>query len=137
LTTAASATLWAVGYDRMEIDVLAALPEVANPCRQACIRKTLPIYIFRGSRHPVGISIDQLLEAYQLAGLQEVTYKLYPEGRHETLNDQPRRSDARPDRVAQWHPAKRRSETRSGFRVGQEHDDRMCFGPIGKVWDRR
>jgi alpha-beta hydrolase superfamily lysophospholipase len=35
----------------------------------------------------VGGNIDQLLDAYRAAGLQRVTYKIYPDARHETLNE--------------------------------------------------
>jgi alpha-beta hydrolase superfamily lysophospholipase len=69
------------------IDILGALPDVASPARQRRVPKPLPIYIFRGSRDPVGSNIDQLLEAYRAAGLQNVTYKVYSEGRHEMLNE--------------------------------------------------
>jgi alpha-beta hydrolase superfamily lysophospholipase len=78
------------GFDsqvQLFIDILGALPALSLPSRQAGIPKTLPIYIFRGSRDPVGNNIDQLLSAYRAAGLQNVTYKLYPDGRHETLNE--------------------------------------------------
>jgi len=78
------------GFDsqvQLFIDILRALPALSRSSRQACIPKTLPIYIFRGSRDPVGENIDQLLTAYRAAGLQNVTYKLYPDGRHETLNE--------------------------------------------------
>jgi alpha-beta hydrolase superfamily lysophospholipase len=78
------------GFDsqvQLFIDILRALPALSRSSCQACIPKTLPIYIFRGSRDPVGENIDQLLTAYRAAGLQNVTYKLYPDGRHETLNE--------------------------------------------------
>jgi alpha-beta hydrolase superfamily lysophospholipase len=78
------------GFDsrvQLFIDILRALPALSRPSRQACIPKTLPIYIFRGSRDPVGGNIDQLLMAYRAAGLQNLTYKLYPDDRHETLNE--------------------------------------------------
>jgi alpha-beta hydrolase superfamily lysophospholipase len=78
------------GFDsqvQLFIDILRALPALSRSSRQACIPRTLPIYIFRGGRDPVGGNIDQLLTAYRAAGLQNVTYKLYPDGRHETLNE--------------------------------------------------
>ena len=49
--------------------------------------KKLPVYIFSGSRDPVGRNIHQLLEAYRTAGLEAVAQKFYPEGRHESLNE--------------------------------------------------
>lgn len=69
------------------IDILGGLSEMSDPVRQNRIPKSLPIYIFRGSQDPVGGNIDQLLNAYREAGLQHVTYKAYPEGRHEMLNE--------------------------------------------------
>lgn len=78
------------GFDsqvQLFIDILRGLPEVASPSRQGRIPKALPIYIFGGSRDPVGGNINQLLDAYRAAGLQHVTYKVYPDARHETLNE--------------------------------------------------
>jgi alpha-beta hydrolase superfamily lysophospholipase len=78
------------GFDshvQLFIDILRALPALSRSSRQACIPKSLPIYIFRGSADPVGANIDQLLAAYRAAGLRNVTYRLYPDGRHEMLNE--------------------------------------------------
>jgi len=78
------------GFDsavQLFIDVIGGLQEVATPSRQARIPKKLPVYLFSGSRDPVGRNLNQLLEAYRAAGLEEVTYKSYPEGRHESLNE--------------------------------------------------
>jgi alpha-beta hydrolase superfamily lysophospholipase len=57
------------------------------PSCQAGIPKSLPIYIFNGSRDPVSGNVKQLLEAYRAAGLKNVTHKVYPDARHETLNE--------------------------------------------------
>jgi alpha-beta hydrolase superfamily lysophospholipase len=78
------------GFDsqvQLFIDILDGLSEIAKPALQARIPKTLPIYIFRGSKDPVGENIEQLRAAYRAAGLRDVTYKLYPDARHETLNE--------------------------------------------------
>jgi alpha-beta hydrolase superfamily lysophospholipase len=78
------------GFDsqvQLFIDILQGLPALSRSSRQARIPKTLPIYIFRGSADPVGENIDQLRAAYRAAGLRNVTYQLYPGGRHETLNE--------------------------------------------------
>jgi len=72
---------------QLYVDVLEALRDVARPARQSGIPKALPIYIFNGSRDPVGDNVGQLLEAYRAAGLRHVTHKVYPEGRHESLNE--------------------------------------------------
>ncbi|AUX39827.1 alpha/beta hydrolase [Sorangium cellulosum] len=79
---AATTSLW--------IDVLDAMVEIARPERQARIPKDLPLYIFSGSRDPLGgplKGVSQLIEAYRAAGLRHVTHRFYPGGRHEMLNE--------------------------------------------------
>jgi alpha-beta hydrolase superfamily lysophospholipase len=78
------------GFDsqvQLFLDILQGVSEIAKPALQARVPKTLPIYIFRGERDPVGLNINQLLAAYRAAGLRAVTYKVYPNARHETLNE--------------------------------------------------
>jgi len=79
---ACAASLW--------VDLLDALSEISAESRQERIPKDLPVYIFAGSRDPVGEntkSLDQLLGAYRRAGLRSVTHRFYPGGRHEMLNE--------------------------------------------------
>jgi len=55
----------------------------------AAIPKSLPIYVFSGEVDPVHadeVGLIALVESYRNAGLA-VDYKLYPEGRHEMLNE--------------------------------------------------
>lgn len=51
----------------------------------------LPLMIFSGQNDPVGgpggKEVINVRNAYQAAGLKDVTLKLYPEGRHEMLNE--------------------------------------------------
>ena len=52
--------------------------------------QNLPIYIFSGSMDPVGgfgKGVEKLKEMYETHGLKEVSLVLYPEGRHEMLNE--------------------------------------------------
>ena len=72
---------------QLYLDVVVALGDIASPVRQARVPKDLPIYIFHGSRDPVGRNINQLLEAYRAAGLTALTHRSYPDGRHESLNE--------------------------------------------------
>jgi alpha-beta hydrolase superfamily lysophospholipase len=72
---------------QLYIDILGALPDLTKPSRLARIPKKLPIYIFGGTRDPVGSNIGQLLEAYRAAGLEDVRHEFYPLGRHESLNE--------------------------------------------------
>jgi alpha-beta hydrolase superfamily lysophospholipase len=52
--------------------------------------KRLPMFVFAGSRDPVGkagAGVRKLVEQLREGGLTEVTEKLYPDGRHEMLNE--------------------------------------------------
>lgn len=56
----------------------------------AAIPHHLPVYIFAGDKDPVsksGKGIHQLVQWYQAVGMNHVTVKLYPSGRHEMLNE--------------------------------------------------
>jgi alpha-beta hydrolase superfamily lysophospholipase len=79
---AATVQLW--------IDMLDALAEIARPARQARIPKRLPVYVIAGLRDPVSDGtkgLRQLLAAYRAAGLERVTHRFYPDGRHELFNE--------------------------------------------------
>jgi alpha-beta hydrolase superfamily lysophospholipase len=55
------------------------------------MQKTLPVYFFSGALDPVGSYGKGAARAYRSflrAGCTDVTLKLYPEGRHEMLNEQ-------------------------------------------------
>jgi alpha-beta hydrolase superfamily lysophospholipase len=72
------------------VDVLDALGAIAEPARQARIPKALPIYVFSGSEDPVSEktkSLEQLLAAYRLAGIRDVSHRFYRGARHEVLNE--------------------------------------------------
>ena len=54
------------------------------------VRKDLPIYIMSGEMDPVGSmgkATKKLAEEYKKNGVKDVELKLYPEGRHEMLNE--------------------------------------------------
>lgn len=71
-------------------DFLNGLKEIEIKRNIALVPKDLPIYIFSGEKDPVGKNgrgIIKLFKAYQEMGLQDVTYKLYKDGRHEMLNE--------------------------------------------------
>ena len=53
------------------------------------VRRGLPVYVFVGDADPINNRLRALLpliDAYKAAGL-DVTLKIYPEGRHEMLNE--------------------------------------------------
>jgi alpha-beta hydrolase superfamily lysophospholipase len=56
----------------------------------AGIRRDLPIYVFSGSADPVGEmgrSPTALVDAYRSIGIKDLEFVLYPDARHETLNE--------------------------------------------------
>ena len=72
---------------QLAIDLLDALPGLLAPERLARIRKHLPIYVFSGERDPVGPNIKGLIETLKAAGFTRLTTRIYPDARHETLNE--------------------------------------------------
>jgi len=56
----------------------------------AKISPELPIYIFSGAMDPVGEQgegVKKLAAVLKSAGVRDIDCKLYPEGRHEMLNE--------------------------------------------------
>lgn len=71
-------------------DFLRGLKMITRRKNLEAVPKNLPIYIFSGSMDPVGgfgKGVEKLKEMYQTHGLKEVSLVLYPEGRHEMLNE--------------------------------------------------
>jgi alpha-beta hydrolase superfamily lysophospholipase len=49
-----------------------------------------PVYVFSGDKDPVGLfgkGVLQLISNWKTAGVKDISYKLYPGGRHEMLNE--------------------------------------------------
>ena len=72
------------------IDLLGGLLAIRNEARQRQIPRGLPIYLLAGTLDPVGANGQgpkQLAERLQQIGLTKVTLKLYPNARHELLNE--------------------------------------------------
>jgi len=71
-------------------DLLAGLAWIHAPSTMAEVPPDLPLLMFAGSRDPVGAangSFDWLYNKYKTLGVRDLTKKLYPDGRHEALND--------------------------------------------------
>lgn len=88
-------------------ELLNGIQMANDPQGIAKMNKTKPVYLFSGEADPVGnmgkgvINVKQLLDK---AGLQDVTMKLYPEGRHEMLNELNKQEVM--DDLVQWLEAK-------------------------------
>jgi len=71
-------------------DLFRGLKETYKKKNRQRIRRDLSVYIFSGSKDPVGMNgrgVRKLVRAYQKLGLEDVTYRLYKDGRHEMLNE--------------------------------------------------
>ncbi len=70
-------------------DVFGGLRIIQQSQRLAAIPSDLPVYVFSGERDPVGgdAGVASLHDHYTDAGLTEVTTRVYPDGRHEMLNE--------------------------------------------------
>lgn len=68
--------------------------QIANrPDYIARMKKDMPVYLFSGEADPVGSmgkGVRHVENLFREAGIQNVTMKLYPGGRHEMLNEQER-----------------------------------------------
>jgi len=72
------------------IDVFHGLARVEQDAFIADMRPSLPLYLFAGDQDPVGPktkAVPWLLAAYRRLGVGQPTFKFYPQGRHEMLNE--------------------------------------------------
>lgn len=71
-------------------DLANGLVAIHSPAAVDGIPKGLPVYVLSGSLDPVGLngkSPAALVEAYRAAGITDLEFVLYPDARHETLNE--------------------------------------------------
>ncbi len=71
-------------------DMLGGIAYMSRAENQKRMNKTLPVFFFSGDADPVGDYGKGVIRSYLGfldAGMQDVTLKLYPGGRHEMLNE--------------------------------------------------
>ncbi|MDR1443670.1 MAG: lysophospholipase [Treponema sp.] len=71
-------------------DLTALLTHIHRPEQMERIDRRLPVYIFSGSADPVGdmgASPTALVDAYRTMGIGDLEFVLYPDARHECLNE--------------------------------------------------
>ncbi|MDR3335436.1 MAG: lysophospholipase [Treponema sp.] len=71
-------------------DLSALLYQIHKAEAMNMIRRDLPIYVFSGNADPVGdmgASPTALVNAYRSIGIRDLEFVLYPDARHETLNE--------------------------------------------------
>lgn len=76
--------------NQLWVDLMDALPSLSKKTRIERIPKSLPIYLVSGDRDPLGANgrgVQALADRYRASGLKDVTVALYPEARHEVLNE--------------------------------------------------
>lgn len=74
-------------------DMMDGLVYVQDPAHLAAMNKQLPVLFVAGDRDPVGNygkGVEACAQAFQDAGMEQVTVKLYPGDRHDVLNEQDR-----------------------------------------------
>lgn len=71
-------------------DFFGLLQDIQQPKGYAGIPRNKPVYLFSGERDPVGANsqgVRSLESIYRKLGVQDIECKLYPDGRHEMLNE--------------------------------------------------
>jgi alpha-beta hydrolase superfamily lysophospholipase len=71
-------------------DMIGTLKRIHKPAAMAGISRDLPVYIFSGSADSagdMGNSPTALVNAYRSLGIKDLEFVLYPDARHETLNE--------------------------------------------------
>ena len=71
-------------------DFLGGLKCIADKREIKNVPMDLPIYIFSGDKDPVGKygkGVLKLVKTYKQHGIEDLSYKLYKDGRHEMLNE--------------------------------------------------
>lgn len=75
--------------NQLWIDLLGGLQDITQPRNLARIDKTLPLLVVGGASDPVsdGQRLNDLARALRLAGNTSVQLEIYPDARHELLNE--------------------------------------------------
>jgi alpha-beta hydrolase superfamily lysophospholipase len=85
------------------VDLLRALGAINSDAVVSGVPKNLPIHLVAGSMDPVGEQgkgVHRVADQYRRLGVQDVSVKLWPEARHEVLNETNREEVA--DEVVEW-----------------------------------
>lgn len=88
-------------------DFFAGMEEAWRPENEARIPKSLPVFIASGDHDPAGgysATTQVLIDRYRALGLQDLTARLYPDARHEILNET-NRNEVHAD-IADWLDAR-------------------------------
>ncbi|NQD93695.1 alpha/beta hydrolase [Pseudomonas sp. CrR25] len=75
--------------NQLWLDLLGGLQQITPPEHLTQIDRQLPLLVIGGARDPVsqGKRLHHLVDALRQAGLQQVQLNIYPDARHELLNE--------------------------------------------------
>lgn len=79
-----------VATSRLYADMMGGLLDISDPENISKMNKAMPVFFIAGTMDPVGENgegVRRAFEAFQKAGMQKAELKLYPECRHELLNE--------------------------------------------------
>lgn len=71
-------------------DMMGGLQVIGNPANLAKMDVSTPVYFFSGDRDPVGSmgeGVKKVFGFFREAGVKDLSMKLWPDGRHEMLNE--------------------------------------------------
>ena len=71
-------------------DMMGGIAFISNKKNIAKMNKDLPVFFISGAKDPVGENgkgVQKAFDAFKATGMQDVTLKLYPDCRHELLNE--------------------------------------------------
>lgn len=80
-------TIFSIGFFN---DMMKGLEYVNCKKNAQKIRKDIPMYLFSGSKDPVSKNATQIqgvFDMYKSSGINDISMKIYPEARHEMLNE--------------------------------------------------
>ncbi len=72
------------------LEMVKGFKKIWNPSNEAKIPKELPVYLFTGGNDPtnnMGKGLLVLYDRYENLGIKDLSKKIYPGDRHETLNE--------------------------------------------------
>jgi len=108
------------------LDVYSGLLAIEREADIARMPKDLPLYLFAGSRDPVGGNSRGgrwLHDALRRAGMRDVTARFYPDARHEMLNET-NREEVERELVAWLDGALARRTEPDGKQAGEQDGER-------------
>lgn len=86
-------------------DMMVFLQDSGNPKKVAKTRHDLPLYFIVGEKDPVSnysVQVEQLFRLYEKLGFSDIALSVYPEARHEILNEL-NKEDVIDDLIAFFH----------------------------------